>query len=107
MQVQYYKHKAHLEHIEKAKPGQPVYLDDDSGEEPAEIIGFIEFVSDCEVCVLFFEPVEFPDSFADDITQLEFDGDWESKLIAVLTEFPDQEVSNEWIESLGLTVPPG
>lgn len=53
MLVQNYKLPITLENIE-CKPGTFVFIDDDS----TDVIGFVDFASDCEISIMLFEPME-------------------------------------------------
>ena len=54
MITQHYKIKATLEHIQEARPGQFVYQSDESDS----VVGFVDFVSDCELSIMLFEPTD-------------------------------------------------
>jgi hypothetical protein len=93
---QYYKVKATVEHIQNARPGCPVFEDD----EDDDIIGFIDFVSDASLYIWLF-----------DSSDLEFDCDviyeavpatmWQARLHEIVEE--DDEIYAFWLSVFGST----
>ncbi len=86
MQTQHYKIKATQEHIENAHPGGFVYENDESDQ----IIGFIDFVSDCEMSFMMFDPIEKEDY----MIQIAETCDYEARLDEIFKE--DDLVAQEW-----------
>lgn len=54
MITQHYKLKASLDNLENARPGNFVFGSNDTDC----VIGFIDFVSDTDVAIMLFEPME-------------------------------------------------
>ena len=85
--IQHYKMKATAEHLSDAKPGQ--FVMDREGEA---VIGFIDYVSDCEVAAILFDPqylfvdeTDLPEGFQ----VIAEDGvDWRTRLNEILEENP-------------------
>ena len=89
MVTQYYKVKATLEHLQLAKPGQFVY----KNNECDEIVGFIDFVSDCEIAILLFQPTEMD---LEEMGAVNIAEEWEiiPRLKTILDQ--DPEIREDW-----------
>lgn len=80
---QHYKVPANRRHREHAKPGQHIFMDDDQTEP----VGFIDFVSDCELAIMLFQPAFFNDDAP--VTVIQEECDWEPRLREILDEDPE------------------
>lgn len=89
MLAQHYKIPASTEHLTKAKPGQ-VILNEDSDD----IIGFIDFVSDCEVAMMLFQPMEI--EVHPNITIIAEECDAKSRFREIVKD--DVEIAELWEE---------
>jgi len=85
--TQHYKLPATLEHIKEARPGQFVY----SSNDDDEVIGFVDFVSDCDIAIMLFEPTDISVQGATHISQ---SCDTISRLIEIFNQ--DQEIREMW-----------
>jgi hypothetical protein len=87
MITQHYKIPATTEHIDHARPGCFVFTDDDS-----EVVsGFIDFVSDCEMAIMLFEP---EDVNVPGMVNISETCDWSIRLREIVTQ--DYEMANQW-----------
>lgn len=84
MKTQHYKMKASTENLEFAKPGQFVFANNES----EDLVGFIDFVSDCEICIILFEPT---DDLVEDKIHIAETCDWVSRLKEIMADDPDME----------------
>ena len=89
-QTQHYKLKATEDHIKNAHPGGLVFENNDSDE----IIGFIDFVSDCEISVMLFEPMELKDF----MIQIAETCDFEPRLLEIFEE--DKDIARAWAKCI-------
>jgi len=83
--------KATTEHLELAKPGQFVFANNES----EEAIGFIDFVSDCEICIMLFDPTE---TLNEDQIHISEECDWPARLKEIVDG--DPEIRDMWMEVL-------
>lgn len=83
--VQHYRIKATTEHLTEAKPGQ--FVMDESSEQ---VLGFIDYVSDTHMAVMFFDPQWIPDDeiLPEGFEILADEVDWETRLEEILIEDP-------------------
>jgi len=86
MKTQHYKIKATADHIQNAYPGALVFANNES----TDIIGFIDFVSDCEMSFMLFGPIEKED-YMINIAEV---CDYEPRLSEIFKE--DKFVAQEW-----------
>jgi hypothetical protein len=84
MITQHYKVKAIPAILENAKPGHFVYEDNDA-DIPK---GFIDFVSDCEMAIMLFEPEELRGFEYKVIAPL---CDWETRLQEIIDNDPEMK----------------
>ena len=87
MRTQHYKVPAKAIHLEQGAPGQFVF-----GEEGDEIIGFIDFVSDCEVAIMLFVPMDVPDDIG--AVCIAEECDYMARLREIFDEYP--EIADMW-----------
>ena len=92
MLTQHYKLKATPEHIENALPGQFVFESNDDNT----VIGFIDFVSDCEIAIMLFGPKEISDDIG--AINIAEECDFYSRLTEIFDENPD--MGEMWREEL-------
>ena len=86
MKTQHFKIKATADHIKNAHFGDFLF----AGNSSDEIIGFIDFVSDCEMSFMLFEPIEKED-YMINIAEV---CDYETRLDEIFKE--DEQVAREW-----------
>lgn len=84
MWTQHYKVKAIPEIIKNAKPGHFVF-EDDVSDEP---IGFIDFVSDCEMGIMLFETA---DKMGFEFKNISAVVDWETRLQEIIDADPEMK----------------
>ena len=89
MKTQHYKMKASTENLELAKSGQIVFANNESDD----IVGFIDFVSDCEICIMLFDPT---DSITEDQIHIAETCDWVSRLKEIMADDPYME--DMWVQ---------
>jgi hypothetical protein len=87
MITQHYKVKATKDNIENGRPGCFVFEDNDA-DVPK---GFIDFVSDCEMAIMLFEPEELKGFEYTHIASLV---DWETRLQEIIDN--DSEMKEVW-----------
>ena len=73
-----------------AKAGQLVYEDNNSNS----VIGFVDFISDCELAIMLFEPTEFPDDW--DGILIDEECDYFTRLAEIMDQ--DPEIKDMWLE---------
>jgi len=88
MLTQHYKFQATPNHISQAKPGQFIFSED--GEDA--IVGFIDFVSDCEVAVMLFTPRDLQNEPR--ATHISETCDFATRLEEIMDN--DKEVADMW-----------
>ena len=83
VKAQHYKMKANPDHMENARSGQFLFEDDDS----TDACGFVDFLSDCEIAFMFFEPVDVPEG----AIVIQEECSWLDRLKEILDEDPEME----------------
>jgi hypothetical protein len=87
MITQYYKIKATQENIEHGYPG--CFVLDDSDDK---IVGFVDFVSDCEMAIVLFEPMDIN---VPGMVNISSTYDWEKRLVDILDN--DIDMALQWL----------
>lgn len=88
MKTQHYKIKGSAENFSRGKSGQFVF----QSNQDSEIIGFVDFVSDCDVFIMLFEPMELQDF----MTNIQSECEYLPRLTEIMKA--DSEIAQQWAD---------